>query len=202
MMVGFPDRWGWMGMPGKGSKEGKRPTKARAPGKAKTVRVMATGVFDILHSGHLFFLMEARKLGDELVVVVARDITAKKRKREPIVPEHLRLEMVRGLKPVDLAVLGDTQDYYRIVEVLRPDIIVLGYDQDHNADRIREELARRGLKVEVVRLPVLKHDILATRRIIEKIANLFPRDGVEETERDWSEREGVKGKRKPHGKEE
>jgi len=179
----------------------KKRTSKKGPGKAsgrakKKVRVMATGVFDILHSGHLFFLMEARKLGDELVVVVARDITAKTRKREPIVPEHLRLEMIRGLKPVDMAVLGDTQDYYRIVEVLKPDIIVLGYDQDHNAAKIEAELAKRGLKVKVVRLPVLKHDILATRRIIEKIAFMFPRDGVAESEQEWAEGEGVKGKRK------
>jgi FAD synthetase len=176
--------------------------KATRKKTKKKVRVMATGVFDILHTGHLFFLMEAKKLGDELVVVVARDITAKKRKREPIVPEHLRLEMIKGLKPVDLAVLGDTSDYYRIVEVLKPNIIVLGYDQDHNADKIRAELSRRGLKVEVIRLPILKHDILATTRIIERIANRFPLDGVAEAEESWSQNEGVKGKPKKKGSEE
>jgi len=175
--------------------------KATRKKAKKKLRVMATGVFDILHTGHLFFLMEAKKLGDELVVVVARDITAKKRKREPIVPEHLRLEMIKGLKPVDMAVLGDTSDYYRIVEVLKPDIIVLGHDQDHNADKIRAELARRGLKVEVVRLPLLKHDILATTRIIERIANRFPLDGVAEAEKSWSQNEGVKGKPKKKGSE-
>lgn len=161
--------------------------------RPKHVKVMATGVFDILHTGHLFFLREARELGDELVVVVARDVTARRRKREPIVPEHLRVEMVRGLKPVDQAVLGDTTDYYRVVEVIRPDIIVLGYDQDHNAAKIKQELKKRGLDVEVVRLPVLKHDLLATRRIVDKIASLYPCDGVEETERDWSREEGVNG---------
>jgi FAD synthetase len=178
------------------------PQKKTTGKKTKKVRVMATGVFDILHTGHLFFLMEARKLGDELVVVVARDITAKKRKREPIVPEHLRLEMIKGLKPVDMAVLGDTKDYYRIVEVLKPDIIVLGYDQDHNADKIQAELSRRGLKVKVVRLPILKHDILATTRIIERIANRFPRDGVAEAEKSWSQNEGVRGKSKKGSEEE
>jgi FAD synthetase len=178
------------------------PRKNAAKKRTKKVRVMATGVFDILHTGHLFFLMEAKKLGDELVVVVARDLTAKKRKREPIVPEHLRLEMIKGLKPVDQAVLGDTKDYYRIVEVLKPDIIVLGYDQDHNADKIQAELSRRGLKVKVVRLPILKHDILATTRIIERIANRFPRDGVAEAEEHWSQNEGVKGKSKKGSEEE
>jgi len=176
----------------KGTKKGDPPRTRPTSKKTKKVRVMATGVFDILHSGHLFFLLEAKKLGDELIVVVARDVTAKKRKREPIVPEHLRLEMIKGLKPVDQAVLGDTKDYYRIVELLKPDIIALGFDQDHNSDKIKAELVRRGLKVEVVRLPILKHDILATRRIIERIASMFPRDGVEESEADWSRDEGVR----------
>ena len=174
-----------------GTRKPRPKTKKKGKGK---VRVMATGVFDILHTGHLYFLHQARELGDELVVVVARDITAKKRKREPIVPEHLRLEMVRGLKPVDMAFLGGTEDYYRIVEVLKPDIIALGYDQDHNADKIKKELRKRGLKVDVVRLPVLKHDLMATRRIVDKIAKLYPLDGVEDTERGWAEDEGVGGK--------
>jgi FAD synthetase len=169
----------------------RRSSPRKRPSKRKKVLVMATGVFDILHTGHLYFLSQARDLGDELVVVVARDVTAKRRKREPIVPEHLRLEMIKGLKPVDKAFLGGTEDYYRIVEVLKPDIIALGYDQDHNAEKIEKELSRRGLKVKVVRLPVLKHDLMATRRIVEKIADLYPLDGVVEVEKGWSEKEGV-----------
>src|SRR5208282_433989 len=93
------------------------------------VRVMATGVFDLLHPGHVFFLTEARKLGDELVVVVARDQTARRLKREPYVPEHIRREMVGSLKPVDRAVLGSATDIYETVINERPNIIVLGYDQ-------------------------------------------------------------------------
>ena len=174
----------------KKAKKGRTSSRKRTY-KRKKVLVMATGVFDILHTGHLYFLNQARDLGDELVVVVARDLTAKRRKREPIVPEHLRLEMIKGLKPVDKAFLGGTEDYYRIVEVLKPAIIALGYDQDHNADKIEKELAKRGLKVKVVRLPVLKHDLMATRRIVEKIADLYPMDGVVEVEQGWSEKEGV-----------
>ncbi len=60
------------------------------------VRVMATGVFDILHLGHLHYLEESKKLGDELVVVVATDKTVRRRKHEPITPEKMRLEMVAG----------------------------------------------------------------------------------------------------------
>jgi FAD synthetase len=148
------------------------------PGTRKSKRsrqrvVLATGVFDILHMGHLYYLSEAKKLGDRLVVVVARDETASRLKRRPIVPEHLRLEMVRGLKPVDEAVLGDRDDFYKVVETVRPHIIALGHDQSHDPDRIKKELQGRGLEVEVVRLPCLKHDLMATRRIIERILDAF-----------------------------
>lgn len=152
------------------------PGRKHVKGKGRPKRpvvVMATGVFDILHTGHLFFLTEARRLGDELVVVVARDVNAKRLKREPIVPELLRLELVRGLKPVDRAVLGDVGDQYRVVEEIRPDIIALGHDQAHDEEKIRKALAQRGLRVKVVRLPIMKHDLLATRRIIDRIIKAY-----------------------------
>lgn len=157
---------------------GARIPSGKKAGRPRTV--LATGVFDILHLGHLYYLTEARKLGDRLVVVVARDETARRLKRQPIVPEHLRLEMVRGLKPVDEAVLGDRDDFYRVVEEIRPDIIALGHDQRHDPQKIRSELEKRGLKAEVVRLPCLKHDLMATRRIIEKILDAFGRTAASE----------------------
>jgi FAD synthetase len=133
------------------------------------VRVMATGVFDLLHPGHLYFLTEARKLGDELIVVVARDQTARRRKREPYVPEQLRREMVEALKPVDRAVLGSTTDIYATVVEYQPDIIALGFNQQFDEHEVESECARRGVPVRVVRLPSRPHDELATRRIIERI---------------------------------
>ena len=133
------------------------------------VRVMATGVFDLLHPGHLYFLTEARKLGDELVVVVARDQTARRLKGEPYVPEHLRRQMVEGLKPVDKAVLGSTTDIYQTVVEQKPDIIALGYNQHWNEKEVAAECARRGVPAKIVRLPKLPYDELATRKIVEKI---------------------------------
>ncbi|MEW5761424.1 MAG: adenylyltransferase/cytidyltransferase family protein [Candidatus Thermoplasmatota archaeon] len=141
------------------------------------VRVMASGVFDILHLGHVFYLNEAKKLGDELVVVVARDRTATKMKRKPIVPEHLRLEMVRSLKPVDDAVLGSTDDYYKIVEKIKPDIIALGYDQVHDEENIKKEIKNRGINAKVMRLGCLNHEFMATRRIIERVMDTYGKMG-------------------------
>jgi FAD synthetase len=136
------------------------------------VRVMATGVFDLLHPGHVFFLTEARKLGDELVVVVARDKTARRLKRETYVPENLRREMVEALKPVDRAVLGSTTDIYETVVQERPNIIALGYDQIWNEAEVEAECARRGVPLKVVRIKAYPHDVLATRRIVERILEL------------------------------
>ncbi|MCU0859044.1 MAG: FAD synthase [Thermoplasmata archaeon] len=134
------------------------------------VRVMATGVFDILHLGHLHFLEESKKLGDELLVVVATDKTVRARKHEPITPQKMRLEMVAALKPVDRAVLGkETGDFFDIVKELRPDVITIGYDQSFDERELEAELAKRGFKVSVVRMPHLDHDLDGTRKIIRKV---------------------------------
>ena len=133
------------------------------------VRVMASGVFDLLHSGHLHFLEEARKLGDELVVVVATDKTVRERKHEPITGQDMRLKMVAALRPVDLAVLGHEGDMFEIVAELKPDIIALGFDQVHDEVAIETELAKRGVPARVVRLPQLNDDLSGTRKIISKI---------------------------------
>ncbi len=69
-------------------------------------RVMAVGVFDLLHAGHLHYLEQAKALGDHLTVVVAHDETVRKRKHEPVTGMDLRRRMVEGLKPVDVAITG------------------------------------------------------------------------------------------------
>jgi FAD synthetase len=131
------------------------------------VRIMATGVFDIIHPGHLFFLEEARKLGDELIVVVARDSTAKRIKRFPIFNENIRLKMVNSLKPVTMAILGGEGNIFDIIPMIRPDIIALGYDQHFNEDEIEKEAAIRGVKVKVVRIQEYKDiELNGTRKII------------------------------------
>jgi len=115
--------------------------------------VLAGGVFDILHVGHLATLEAAKELGDVLVVVVARDETVKRLKgREPLNREEDRLKLVSALKPVDKAILGDPEDFLKVVELVRPDVIALGYDQKHDEGELRRGLAERGLKAEVVRL--------------------------------------------------
>ena len=134
------------------------------------VRVMATGVFDLLHPGHVHYLTEARKLGDELVVVVARDSTARRLKHEPIIREDDRCKMVGALKPVDRAVLGNEGNIFEILTAIRPDVIALGYDQTQDEERLLAECRARGLdKTRVVRCPRYEGDLDGTRRIIGRV---------------------------------
>lgn len=131
-------------------------------------RVLATGTFDILHPGHILYLERSKELGDELVVVVARDVNVK-HKPKPIVPEDQRLRMVQSLRVVDLAVLGDEMDIFHPIEQLSPDIITLGFDQHFNPEALEMELARRRLSSKVVRVTARDPcDLCSSRRIVAK----------------------------------
>lgn len=151
-------------------------TESPAEPERQRIRVMATGVFDILHIGHLHMLEEARKFGDELVVVVARDETARRMKHEPLNEEAVRVQMVGSLKPVDKAVLGHKGDIYQIVKELRPNIITLGFDQKFDKEKVEAECRRRGVPVRVVRLHHHDSELDGTRKIIQRIAERIDRD--------------------------
>ena len=135
------------------------------------VTVMASGTFDLLHMGHIYYLKESKKLGDKLLVVVACDETVKKLKHEPVTSEQLRLGLIKELKIVDDAHLGRKDDMFAIVEKLKPDIIALGFDQIYDITQIEKELKKRKLLAKIVRLPKLEdmNDLDGTRRIIAKI---------------------------------
>ena len=87
--------------------------------------VLANGVFDLLHVGHLRYLTEARSMGRWLAVGVTRDKFVGKTGR-PIIPEEERLEMVFALECVSEAFLCD--DSIEALEKIKPDIFVKGHD--------------------------------------------------------------------------
>lgn len=132
-------------------------------------RVVATGTFDIIHPGHIKFLEEAKKLGDELVVIVAREKNVK-HKPKPVIPEEQRRKVVEAIRYVDKAILGDEEDIFKPILELRPDVIALGYDQHFNEDWLREELKKRGLNCEVVRIKVhVDCELCSSHKIVERI---------------------------------
>lgn len=116
-------------------------------------RVLAFGCFDIVHAGHLHYLKKAKALGNELVVIVARDSTMKKEKgRAPLFSEKERLSIISGIKFVDKALLGHEGNRFAIVKELSPDIIALGYDQKPSDEAVRKALERIGVNARVARI--------------------------------------------------
>ena len=115
--------------------------------------VLAGGVFDIIHPGHINTLNSAKKLGNVLVVVVATDKTAlKMKKRKPLHSAQLRQELVSSLSMVDLCIIGDEEDIFKTVDLVKPQIIALGYDQIHQEKYITEGCRKINLDVTVARL--------------------------------------------------
>ena len=94
-------------------------------------RVLCCGTFDYLHPGHKSFLNQAARLGEELVVVVARDKNVERLKgRKPDHEEKIRRARVESLGIAQRVLLGyEGQNLLQVVRDIGPDIIALGYDQ-------------------------------------------------------------------------
>lgn len=115
--------------------------------------VLAGGVFDIIHPGHISTLNAAKALGDILVVVVATDNTAiKMKKKNPLHSQEQRKELVKSLVMVDLCLIGQEEDIFKTVNRVKPQTIVLGYDQVHQEGFIVEGCKRINLNAKVARL--------------------------------------------------
>ena len=104
-------------------------------------KVMVFGVFDRLHPGHVSFLKQASAMGDELIVVLARDVSVQKLKNKtPHHSEVKRMQAVQKIFGVNHAVLGDEEHgSYAVIQKYKPDVICLGYDQHGLGD----DLTRR-----------------------------------------------------------
>lgn len=119
--------------------------------------VLASGVFDVLHPGHLSFLQQAKNLGDRLVVVVTSDARATETKHFTHHTAEQRRDLVDALAIVDAAFIGaDPYDLIATVRQAQPDIIALGYDQEFEPDQLKNELAAASIFVEVIRLDKLE----------------------------------------------
>lgn len=114
-------------------------------------KIVATGTFDILHPGHIYYLEESKKLGDELWVIVAREKNVV-HKPLPIVSEDQRLKMIQSLRCVDHAVLGDHTDMYKPIREIDPAVITIGFNQKWSEDKLKADMNERGICADVVRI--------------------------------------------------
>jgi FAD synthetase len=141
--------------------------------------VLAAGVFDLLHFGHLRALEDAKKAGgrgSRLIVIVARDKTVERLKgRRPILPEDQRRTLVEALKPVDKAILGyEEMNIAGVIQRIKPDVIAIGYDQHDMLKAVQEALKNYPGKVKVVKMRRygprnLNSSSKIKRRVIEEL---------------------------------
>ena len=86
-------------------------------------------------------------------MVIATDKTAvKMKKRKPLHSAQLRQELVSSLNMVDLCIIGNDEDIFKTVDLVKPQVIALGYDQTHQEKFITEGCKKINLDVTVARL--------------------------------------------------
>jgi len=117
----------------------------------KTVAIF--GVFDGVHDGHTFFIKQAKKQGNHLVAIVARDEMVKNLKgKYPKYNEVERINNLLKISDVDLVLLGDPQiETYNTLREINPDVVYLGYDQKELLNNINKFIKIGNLtKMEIV----------------------------------------------------
>lgn len=129
-------------------------------------KVIVFGTFDMIHPGHRNFLRQARKYGEYLIVVVARDKTVQKVKKKTADSERKRLKNMKDSRLADKVILGSLIDKYAAIKKYRPDTICLGYDQKYFIGGLKKELERANLKkTKIIRLKPYKPEIYKTSKL-------------------------------------
>ncbi|UCD27079.1 MAG: FAD synthase [Candidatus Bathyarchaeota archaeon] len=151
-------------------------------GKARKKKVvLASGTFDLLHFGHVKYLEEAKGAGGknaDLIVIVARDSTVKKRKgKKPVMPEDQRRSLVESLKVVNEAILG-FEDFSidKVIEKIGPDVIAVGHDQEGIEREVQKAVAEKRFNVQIARIGRFgKKELDSSSKIMRKIVESFKR---------------------------
>lgn len=131
------------------------------------MKVLTFGTFDVFHPGHVHYLKTSKTYGDELYVLVARDQTVEKIKgKVPRNSEDKRLEIVKNQDFVDDAFLGNKSNFYEVLDKVKPEVICLGYDQMDFIVDLEEELSKRNLESEIVRISSHKPEIYKSSKMI------------------------------------
>jgi len=133
--------------------------------------IMVFGTFDLVHKGHLSFFRQAKKLGDRLIVVAARDKSVFDAKRcWPKNKEKIRVKTLRKIDIIDKALLGSkTHNFYRTVRRFKPAVLALGYDQKPSIPALKKDLLKHRIKnVKIIRLRAYRPDIYKSSKLSDR----------------------------------
>ena len=139
-------------------------SEARRAGK---IVVFTNGCFDLLHRGHVHTLREAKAAGDILIVALNSDRSVKELKgpQRPILPETDRLELIAALEMVDYVILFDEPDPYRLIDAIKPNVLVKGGDWVEGTIIGADVVEREGGRI--LSIPYIEG--FSTTEIIQKI---------------------------------
>lgn len=137
----------------------------------KEIRVLVFGVFDIIHDGHRFFLKNAKKLGTDLTVAVATDVSVEKLKgTRPHNYQSIRMENIRNLGVADQVIIGDDAlNDWVVIKKIRPDIVALGYDQNSLGEALSRYIDEAGLPISITVLEPLDDGSLHSSQLRDKL---------------------------------
>ncbi|HPC34715.1 MAG TPA: adenylyltransferase/cytidyltransferase family protein [Candidatus Absconditabacterales bacterium] len=133
-------------------------------------KVITFGAFDLVHEGHKFFLEEAKKYGDFLITIVARDKTIQKVKgKAPLHKEQKRLKDIQSLGIADIVELGHQADMMFAIKKHKPDIVAIGYDQNSFIYELSKFLKENKLKTNVVTIDPYKENIYKSSKLKKQL---------------------------------
>ncbi len=143
--------------------------------RGKKKIVFTNGCFDILHAGHADYLERAKNLGDVLIVGVNSDTSIKRIKgpQRPVLQEELRLKLLDSLKPVDFVVKFEEDTPIKLIEAIKPDVLVKGGDWP--LDKIVGKDLVESYGGTVTTIP-FRYEI-STSKIIERVIELYCSEG-------------------------
>lgn len=120
--------------------------------KEKKKVVFTNGVFDIIHAGHVDYLVKSKALGDVLIVGLNSDVSVQRIKgdKRPIVPQSQRAFVLSNIKPVDYVVLFDEDTPANLIEKIIPDILIKGADWEINNIVGKEVVLKNGGEVKTI----------------------------------------------------
>ncbi len=138
--------------------------------------VFTNGCFDILHAGHVDYMIKAKAFGDRLIVALNDDDSVRRLKgpTRPVIPLNLRMPVIAGLESVDWVVPFSEDTPMELIKLIQPDVLVKGGDYTLDTVVGAKEVVAYGGKVALI--PFV--NAISTSHIVERIKQTYSEDNV------------------------